>query len=95
MSQIDTVFLPVRSIEKTTRWYQEKLGWLMEWKNIEVASFKPVTEITFNLYTQNIQTASEMLKKNGVEVSEILDYGNAQYFYFKDLDGNLISVSSW
>lgn len=85
-TRIDTVFLPVRNIEKAVQWYQEKLGSFLA----HVAVIK-TGEITFKLHSADLQAVYEGLKKNGVEVSEIRDYGS---FYLKDLDGNLIAVSS-
>ncbi len=38
--RIDSVFLPVKDLDKAVKWYQDKFGLELAWKTDEVASFR-------------------------------------------------------
>lgn len=46
----------------------------------------------FNFYSSDIERAHTALIEKGVEVEDIIDYGNVLSFNFKDLDGNKLGV---
>jgi catechol 2,3-dioxygenase-like lactoylglutathione lyase family enzyme len=59
---------------------------------VRVKEVKPATHNPFNFYTSDINKVHEELNKKGVEVEDIVDYGNVLSFNFKDLDGNTLGV---
>ncbi|MFO1445220.1 VOC family protein [Bacillus sp. Bva_UNVM-123] len=48
----------------------------------------------FNFYVRNAVEAYEYLKKHGVEVEDVKEYG-AKYFAFFDVDGNRLEVCEY
>jgi catechol-2,3-dioxygenase len=48
--------------------------------------------ISFNFYVPDIHQAHQHLKDHGVDVGEIVDYGDVLSFNFSDLDGNQLGV---
>ncbi|MFD1739614.1 VOC family protein [Bacillus salitolerans] len=80
------------------RWYQQEGGYaainigetpltLVRSKEVTPSSHCP-----FNFYTSDIHKAHQELKSKGVQVEEIVDYGDVLSFNFKDLDGHTLGV---
>jgi len=61
----------------------------------QMGNQKPETHEWFNLYTANAHAAYDQLVAAGVEVTDIMKDESAQFFTFKDLDGNVIGVCSF
>lgn len=59
---------------------------------VQAREVKPGTHCPFNFYSPSINQAYDHLKKNGVDVEEIVDYGDVLSFNFKDPDGHLLGV---
>jgi predicted enzyme related to lactoylglutathione lyase len=80
------------------RWYSKETGYAAinigetPLTIVRTNEVKPATHIPFNFYSSDINKAYEELKKNGVDVEEIVDHGDVLTFDFKDPDGHLLSV---
>lgn len=55
----------------------------------------PYVHAPFNIYVDNIEEAHGYLKEHEVEVGEIEKLYNAEWFWFKDMDGNRLEVCSY
>jgi catechol 2,3-dioxygenase-like lactoylglutathione lyase family enzyme len=107
--RIDTVFLQVKDLEKSIKWYVEVLGFNLRWSDndngyaainisetpltlVRADNVSPTSHILFNFYSSDIKRAYTALIEKGVEVEDIIDYGNVLSFNFLDLDGNKLGV---
>ncbi|MGN8644840.1 VOC family protein [Gracilibacillus sp. HCP3S3_G5_1] len=59
----------------------------------EQVYFQPRRSL-FNFYVKDVKIAYNHLKKNGVKVEEMKEYG-ARYFAFYDIDGNCLEVCEY
>lgn len=105
LKRIDTVFLPVSSLDRAIPWYQSRLDLTLRWRVpgyaafnvgetaftlVEVAEVVPAQHMPFNFYADDIRGARERLAGAGVTVSELRDHGDLLEFDFKDPDGNVL-----
>jgi catechol 2,3-dioxygenase-like lactoylglutathione lyase family enzyme len=80
------------------RWYVQETGYAAinigetPLTLVKANEVKPATYSPFNFYTPDINKAYEELKRNGVDVEEIVDYGDVLSFNFKDPDGHILGV---
>lgn len=105
--KVDTVFVTVENMEKTSDWYQEMLDLKQIWQNeyISVLSTGTGTPVTlmlkddtdnkqplFNFLTPDIEKAHKHLKEKGVDVEPIIKEKGLKTFDFIDPEGNKLNV---
>lgn len=57
--------------------------------------FRPIDQVSFNLFTAEIEAAHHHLQQSGAQVSELEDHGEVRDFTFTDPDGNRLGVCWW
>lgn len=57
--------------------------------------FRPLSDVAFNFFAENIDAARQSLLDKGVAVGPMLNHGTMREFNFTDPDGNKFSVVSW
>ncbi|MGN7478161.1 VOC family protein [Solibacillus silvestris] len=105
VKRIDTVFVEVRDLDHSIKWYSEILGLTMRWNQhgyaaftvgetsltlVQSADVKPARHSPFNFFTTNIEEVHKFLAANRVDTENIADYGNMRTFDFKDPDGHIL-----
>lgn len=103
LKRIDTVFLPVSSLDRSIPWYTETLQLTLRWRVqgyaafrvgetamtlVEVPQVEPAGHMPFNFYADDIRAVRSRLAGLGVAVSELRDHGDLLEFEFTDPDGN-------
>lgn len=107
LKRIDTVFMPVSSLDRSIPWYTENLGLTLRWRVpgyaalsvgetaltlVEVPQVEPAPHMPFNFYADDIRAVRSRLAERGVAVSELRDHGDLMEFEFTDLDGNKLGL---
>ena len=109
--RIDTVCLTVSNLEQSSIWYQElgfKVAFKGEGYQIfnignsgvpltiEEGIVSSLESSTYPIFfTKDIQNVYVKLIEKGVEVTELKDDGNNNFFNFYDLDDNKLQVCFW
>ncbi|QFT87524.1 Glyoxalase-like domain protein [Bacillus sp. THAF10] len=82
----------------TVRWHDKENGYAaMEVGEtpitlVKAAEVTPGKHCLLNFYAADIHGANHLLKERGVEVADVMDYGNVLSFEFKDPDGHILGV---
>lgn len=107
--RIDTVFVYVRNIEASVKWYREILGLEVGLDYPGYVAFKlGETYLTlienenqinhvfsaFNFFVEDAFVTHQYLIRKGVEVTEVQSDG-VDHFAFFDLDGNRLEICSF
>lgn len=105
---IGTVFIRVKDIKRSKKWYQENLDLLVNWEMDNICAFKlgetdttlvqqelDVTkDVTFNIFCNDIIGRRDKFLERGICVSELKEWNNITYFSLKDPDSNLLEICS-
>lgn len=108
VKRIDTVFLPVRSLDSSVEWFMHHLGVSLRWKHgayaalnlgetpltlVETPDATPLGQVLINFYAPDIAAAHARLAGAGVQVSPLhKEEDHLIHFEFKDLDGNALEM---
>ncbi|MBM7602971.1 catechol 2,3-dioxygenase-like lactoylglutathione lyase family enzyme [Metabacillus crassostreae] len=108
VERIDAVFLPVRNLEESIKWYQEIFSFDLRWKNermcglfiatncgfhlVETQDFKPIT--TYTPFNYVVKDVEKTREKllEKGVVVSQLRTGEPKRFDITDLNGNMISI---
>ena len=105
---IGTVFIRVKDIKRSKKWYQENLDLFVNWEMDNICAFKlgetditlvqqelDVTkDVTFNIFCNDIIGRRDKFLERGICVSELKEWNNITYFSLKDPDSNLLEICS-
>jgi catechol 2,3-dioxygenase-like lactoylglutathione lyase family enzyme len=109
--RVDTVFLPVRDLDRAVAWYT-RLGLGLRWRQGNYAAldlaetpvtlyqpegeYRPVTgHEPFNFYAPDVDAAHALLGGLAARVGEVQRSEGFAYFSFEDPDGNRLAVCSY
>ncbi|GAA4851913.1 hypothetical protein GCM10023310_33420 [Paenibacillus vulneris] len=59
VERIDAVFLPVKNLESSLKWYQELFGFKLRWKNERMAGLAVASNCGFHLVQVGIHTPNK------------------------------------
>ena len=106
VKRVDTVFLEVRDLENSIKWYSEILGLTLRWNRNGYAAFtigetsltlvqstniKPANHYPFNFFTDDIESVHKFLVESKVNTDDIAYYDDLSTFDFKDPDGHILN----
>lgn len=106
IKRVETVFIRVSDIEKSSAWYKSVLQLDIKWGKEGMAAFKlgetditimqqelDITkDVTFNLLVNDIHSFRQHLKSLNINVSDIKTWEDLYYISFLDIDGNEIQA---
>lgn len=103
--RVDTVFVEVKDLNHSIKWYSEILGLTLRWNRNGYAAFtvgetsltlvqsvevQPAKHSPFNFFTTDIEAVHRHLVEHNVDTNDIEDYGDLKTFDFRDPDGHLL-----
>lgn len=106
MIRIETVFVRVSNIKKSTSWYKKVLQAKIKWQDKYISAIQlgesdltlvqqeleHFKDITFNLRVDDINTYYLYLKQLDIDVTPITKWNDLLYFEFCDIDKNQIQI---
>lgn len=108
VERIDSVFLPVKNLQKSLEWYQDIFGFDLRWQNermcglsiapncgfhlVEISDFQPIDQYT--PFNFVVKDVEEIRKKLLEKSVTVSDFRNGEpkRFDLTDINGNMISV---
>ncbi|MCU0498549.1 MAG: VOC family protein [Anaerolineae bacterium] len=87
MALADTVFLPVKDVQKAAQWYHETFGHTIGWHNLRITE-----TFAWLLSTPDATQIYAALKAKGIEVEIRQDQGAIAALVLRDLDGNALNL---